>query len=236
MVRPPQVRRFTGVGVPPGSAVKVLLPGVGLQSLGIQCRRVKVLRNVAPTPEQLKVIQDVKPGSLVVRGAAGSGKTTTGLLRLRQLVAFWASRVKDGHAEGPIRVLVLTFNKTLRGYIEALATDQLGHITDAEIEISTFGSWSNKLLNQPDLAGTQASSAIWNFGHGLGLDRNFLVDEVGYLLGRFLPEDLEQYETVERSGRGTSPRMSKSRRSDLLEFVVGPYTNWKSRRLRRLRS
>ena len=82
---------------------------------------MKVLKNVTPTPEQLKVIMDVKPGSLVVRGAAGSGKTTSGLLRLRQLVAFWSRRVSDGHVDGPIRVLVLTFNRTLRGYIEALA-------------------------------------------------------------------------------------------------------------------
>ncbi|MET9526990.1 hypothetical protein [Streptomyces coeruleorubidus] len=40
---------------------------------------MKVLRPTQPTSEQLTVITNHKPGVFVVRGAAGSGKTTTAL-------------------------------------------------------------------------------------------------------------------------------------------------------------
>jgi DNA helicase IV len=38
---------------------------------------MRVLRQIRPTAEQLGVIQDYRPGFYVIRGAAGSGKTTT---------------------------------------------------------------------------------------------------------------------------------------------------------------
>ncbi len=44
---------------------------------------MKVLRPTQPTSEQLTVINNHKPGVFVVRGAAGSGKTTTALYRLQ---------------------------------------------------------------------------------------------------------------------------------------------------------
>jgi DNA helicase IV len=81
---------------------------------------MRVLSDHKPTPEQLKVMVD-PTGVALIRGAAGSGKTSTALWRLRLLVGFWQSRVEHGHISGPIRVLVLTFNRTLRGYIDALA-------------------------------------------------------------------------------------------------------------------
>lgn len=72
---------------------------------------------VAPTAEQLKVIGDVRPGFRIIRGAAGSGKTTTALLRLgEQLRVRLDRRRRYGHV-APVRALVLTFNRTLEGYI-----------------------------------------------------------------------------------------------------------------------
>jgi hypothetical protein len=45
---------------------------------------MRVLDNVDPTPEQLKLILDCQPGFALIRGAA-SGKTTTAVLRLRHV-------------------------------------------------------------------------------------------------------------------------------------------------------
>ena len=86
---------------------------------------MRVLRDVRPTPEQLKILARNQPGLEIIRGAAGSGKTTTALLRLRSLIGVFLSRKHRQEREEPLEVLVLTFNRTLRGYIEELAEQQL---------------------------------------------------------------------------------------------------------------
>ena len=44
---------------------------------------MKVLPFVPATSEQLTILKHEKRGTLIIRGAAGSGKTTTALLRLK---------------------------------------------------------------------------------------------------------------------------------------------------------
>lgn len=82
---------------------------------------MRVLPTVTPTPEQLKVLADVKPGFRIIRGAAGSGKTTTALLRLKEQIRVRLDRRERLGHDAPVRVLVLTFNRTLEGYITELA-------------------------------------------------------------------------------------------------------------------
>jgi hypothetical protein len=109
---------------------------------------MKTLRNVVPTPEQAVVVDDATPEYWLIRGAAGSGKTTTSLLRLKFLVRYWRDRREDLGLTGPVRVLVLTFNRTLRGYIDELAREQIQAGPEVDLEISTFGGWSQKLLGR----------------------------------------------------------------------------------------
>jgi hypothetical protein len=71
---------------------------------------VKTLGNVTATSEQLTVIDNPAPGFWLIRGAAGSGKTTTALLRLKFLVRYWRERRADLGLQAPVRMLVLTFN------------------------------------------------------------------------------------------------------------------------------
>ena len=78
---------------------------------------MRTLQNIDPAPEQLVILRDAAAGFRLIRGAAGSGKTTAALLRLRQLYASRLSRkARLGLAE-PVRVPVLTFNRTLKGYV-----------------------------------------------------------------------------------------------------------------------
>ena len=87
--------------------------------------RMRVLRNIRPTAEQLVILRDAATGFRLIRGAAGSGKTTAALMRLRQLCAARAERRRRRRLPDPVRVLVLTFNRTLRGYVEHLAAEQV---------------------------------------------------------------------------------------------------------------
>lgn len=199
-----------------------------LQSWGWMGWRVKVLQNVRPTPEQLQVIQDDKLGVTAIRGAAGSGKTTTALFRLRFLVNVWVNRrEREGHQD-PIVILVLTYNRTLRGYISELARQQLPLVSGLDLTISTFGKWAYEELNRPPLVkDRKRRDVLGTLTSALSLDPDFLSEEVDYVLGRFTPESLQGYLDVERTGRGRSPRVDKSTRKKLLDEVILPYQEWK---------
>lgn len=70
---------------------------------------------------------------------------------------------------------------------------------------------------------TKQAKCIRKFCHAVPLDNQFLVDEVEYLLGRLDEEKLEDYIEIERSGRGTIPRVDKTLRRQILDEIVYPY-------------
>ena len=107
---------------------------------------MRILPPVPPTPEQLKILADDKPGFVLIRGAAGSGKTTTALLRLRQLCSSWVARRERLGLVEPVRVLVLTYNRTLEGYISELARQQVVGHPGLQLEVRTFGKWALGLV------------------------------------------------------------------------------------------
>jgi len=187
---------------------------------------VKALQAVTATSEQLLVLDDHRPGTLVIRGAAGTGKTTTALLRLKFLVGFWERRARDGYVTPPIRVLVLTYNRTLRGYVEALAREQVDTAI-AELEIRTFAKWSTLLVGTDKLIEDEARVKLKQLASPMPLPVPFVTEEVEYVLGRFMPEDIDRYLAVERVGRGASPRMDRDLRMRLLHEVIYPYSEWK---------
>lgn len=79
---------------------------------------------------------------MLIRGAAGSGKTTTALLRLRALTKFFANRKRRNEDSIPVYVLVLTYNRTLRGYIDSLTRQLAMEMGGVELEVSTFSRWA----------------------------------------------------------------------------------------------
>jgi superfamily I DNA/RNA helicase len=195
---------------------------------------VRTLQNIQATAEQLPFISDVAPGTMIIRGAAGSGKTSTAILRLNSLLAsYTARRARRGQLE-PVRALVLTYNRTLRGYISELVDRQRRSITDpdaVELEVSTFGKWSRDRLGNPTmLDAKERESAIRGFGRHIPLPGDFLVGETDYALGRFLPTDLQQYLTTTRVGRGATPRVERATRQAILDDVVANYAGWKEAR------
>ena len=189
---------------------------------------MKLLPSVPPTPEQLAILGHDRPGPLVLKGAAGSGKTTTALLRLRQQCRAWLARRTRLGLTDPVRVLVLTYNRTLEGYIAALASEQVDWSDDLELTVSTFARWSRDLLiddgRSPSILGYDDTARLLRpLIRGIDLPERFLFDEVDYILGRFKHDGLDDYLTSERRGRGRAPRVDTALRRRLLDDVVTPY-------------
>jgi superfamily I DNA/RNA helicase len=197
---------------------------------------LRVLSNIRPTGEQLLIINDYRPGAVVVRGAAGSGKTTTAVLRLRHVTNVWRNAAERADSDRPVRVLVLTFNRTLRGYVEQLVRKQV-RSDGIDLQLDTFARWAQQLVGRPALVPTPAHvRQLARLAAPLGLPQDFVVGEADYVTGRYAPGELSRYldrrypETYRRHGRGASPHMTHVRRRRLIEEVVEPYAAWKRER------
>lgn len=189
---------------------------------------MRALLDVTPTAEQLALFSRIRTGIEVIRGAAGSGKTTTALLKLRAAVGFYLNRKRRMRAVEPVRILVLTFNRTLRGYVAELAHRQIEIGAEITLEIDTFSRWAKGLLGNPVMIEEDESNAfLRRAASSLNLPIDFTVEEARYMLERFLPGDLTSYLTARRDGRGTAPRMERPAREALLNLVALPYVEHK---------
>jgi superfamily I DNA/RNA helicase len=188
---------------------------------------VKTLPAIRPTPEQLLLISENRLGIEIIRGAAGSGKTSTAILRLRSLCYLFEQRKERSGLDEPVRILVLTFNRTLRGYIRALVEEQINGTLRATLDIDAFGHWAMEHLGRPRVVDERDREAIIaRFARGMPLSPQYVAAEVDYLLGRFEPDQLHRYLTEERTGRGTLPRVTSETKQHILNCVVKPYKEW----------
>jgi superfamily I DNA/RNA helicase len=80
------------------------------------------------------------------------------------------------------------------------------------------------LLGEDVLDDNAREAKLLTLGRDLDLENRFLLDEIDYVLGRFLPESIDDYLAVRRDGRGQTPRVDRER---LLAEVIVPYQQWK---------
>ena len=181
---------------------------------------MKLLSSPPPTAEQLKIISERRLGVEIIRGAAGSGKTTTALLRLQSLTDMMVARRRRLGLSEAVRILVLTYNRTLCGYIEALARAQTEDAEDAEITINTFANWAWESLGRPHIVGNRKGLILPIAAQlGIKLPPDFLCAEVEYVLGRFPQGQRNLYLERERTGRGIVPRVDQATRSQILVLL-----------------
>lgn len=189
---------------------------------------MRVLRRIRPTPEQMTVIRRIQSGTSLIRGAAGSGKTSTALTALRAATGTVVNQLRNEGAL-PAHVLVLTFNNSLKAYIAAVVREEMADYAEsARLYVLTFDKWAFDTLgiNGP-LDVRRCEIELGRLARPFPRDTNFVLDEVNYLLGRFPPADLDDYVARPRTGRGNSPQMDAEMRTRLLDEVVRPYIHWK---------
>ena len=189
---------------------------------------MRVLRQIRPSPEQLVILGDAGAGFRLIRGAAGSGKTTTALMRLRQLCSSRISRKARLGLSEPVRVLVLTFNRTLRGYVKQLAAEQVSASEDIHLTVETFSRWALSLCGPRDVMDQSLIRKLL-IDAGFAGHLDYFIDEVQYILGRFQPDGRNRYLQVIRTGRGRAPAVVRQTRARLLADVIAPYEREKDR-------
>lgn len=188
---------------------------------------MKSLTTISPSPEQLGIIKRVRPGVELIRGAAGSGKTSTAVLKLK-LYLLWAIQRRQRKGDvTPVHALVLTFNKTLKGYVNDLVENN-SQIDGARVTVDTFGHWSFIAANKPVMCEDDALPwFVQKAAPAIGLPSDFLITESNYILGRFLDTDINSYLTCKRDGRGATPRVERNARQAIIETIIAPYIAWK---------
>ena len=121
---------------------------------GLQGRLATVLSDVLPylTIPQFRLISRSSSSPTIIRGRAGSGKTSVGLYRLARAGQEAAARNAKTTAPGieppASRLLVLTFNRALKTYVD-LSTEEMGL---GHVEALTLHAWARQVYS--DAVGT----------------------------------------------------------------------------------
>lgn len=173
--------------------------------------------------EQRKIVQLEPTGHLMVKGVAGSGKTTVAVKRVSFLHDHYCHEAGD-------HILLVTYNKTLLNYIrhqyENMRNEEdessLLFNSNTEVKITTIDSLMFTYFNQYQkrtgkkyriLSGQEEHQPMIQAIH-LTKDAHpdsqiltpknsvFLLDEVNWILACNIP-DLETYQQIDRVGRAS---------------------------------
>ena len=167
------------------------------------------------TDEQMEYVHIKATGPVLIKGVAGSGKTTIGLYRARYLAnLIQEKRVAFGEGAS---ILLITYTKTLARALKQLYIELYGELPYT-ITISTYASW---MLTQLNRSGMRLSAASKDQRHSLmrraqneiaqkyPQDKvisqrppDFLLDEFDEVIRARWLTQFTDYQSVNRVGRG----------------------------------
>lgn len=184
------------------------------------------------TPEQEAIISLDPSAHLLIRGQAGSGKTT--------VLAARAGRILSSMSKGSL--LFLTYNGALSAYVKK-AFKKAGLKND--LDVMTYHDWSKRTAKglgyelrdwiNGKVRGEQLKRLINSSKQELGEHRlfefnsnsallNWWGEEIAWLFGQHITR-LEEYLQAERIGRGTNIRLSQEDRR-FVWHVFEAYQEW----------
>ena len=169
------------------------------------------MQNLALTGEQKRVLTLPVRHPVLIKGAAGSGKTTIALCRARHLLE------TDRDLFRPTRVGVISYTNALVNYARSL-------LNSAECKVTTLHSLAGSMLwrarvrsevekSEPTLDGF-VLAALRELPQEAGAPRailnkplSFYREEIAWIKGRNIA-NLDAYLATARAGRGTTDRVT----------------------------
>ena len=166
------------------------------------------------TDEQLGLVHVSASGPILIKGVAGSGKTTIGLYRAHYLVETIEQRRRMFNES--VSVLVLTYTSTLATALKQLYQELYGELPRT-VTIDTFSHWMMQqlrskrtytitsredratLVRQAQLA---AAEAFPDDDVVKARPPSFLLGEIDEVIRARGLENLQEYQLVNRVGRG----------------------------------
>ena len=123
-----------------GSSLRQGQSGSARLGSGTAHRADKHLPDIAALidPEQFDLITRPNSGAVVLRGSAGSGKTTVALHRIAYLAFEMGARFV------PSRVLVIVWGRAMRDYVQHV----LPALGVEGVQVSTWSAWARRLVRQ----------------------------------------------------------------------------------------
>ncbi|PSL40712.1 SOS regulatory protein LexA [Planomicrobium soli] len=198
--------------------------------------------------EQRRIVELEPTGPMLVKGVAGSGKTTVAIRRIQFLMDHYCHEEDD-------KILLVTYNKTLLNYIkhqyDRLADSEQDaerfFTSNAEVEIVTidslmftaFRNYQKRIGKKLEIASVEKiHKAMIMAIHEVKKsypevkllspkNSRFLLDEVEWLYSCSM-EDVETYQSVDRIGRasgnsGTPQKLLKNSQTRAAIFEVSRF-------------
>ena len=167
--------------------------------------KIKRLMLNLQRPEQQQYVDMERSPLILLKGSAGSGKTTVGIYRAIRL------------AEQGRRVLVLTFNRTLSSVTKALIEELIGPLPK-NLQVMTLHSLMIQFLRTRSIELHIADEGmmrkfLYDALHEIRLkdnamvlqrDQIFFEEEIKRVIKGLGMKSLEEYKAVERYGRKTA--------------------------------